>query len=112
MEYQTNAVIDKHTLTVLSASGGRNQLTLIGRSMERHTRRAEKPLFRNGILHGENASLMTFQSRFFRIQIAVPNLYNESFITTPTHSGEYKVPGCLLTASHQRYTIQLQPNRG
>jgi hypothetical protein len=79
MRYQTNAVIDKHTLTVLSANSGRNKLTLIGRMMERHTRRAEKPLFRSGILHGENASLMTFQCCFFRIQIAVPNLRNESW---------------------------------
>ena len=49
-----------------------------GRAIEQRTRRTEKPFLGNGIVHGEDAPLMTFQCRLFRIHMTIPNLCNES----------------------------------
>lgn len=49
-----------------------------GRAIEQRTRRTEKPFLGNGIVHGEDAPLMTLQCRLFRIHMTIPNLCNES----------------------------------
>lgn len=66
----------KLTLTVLSANDERIQRVLGGQTTEHCTGRAEEPFLGRCILHGEDASLMAFKSRLFRVQMAIPNLRN------------------------------------